>query len=366
METICSFVAPGSCNTLHRADGTLIAAAAPTGDQPRLDLDFLRGPSYPNGEAASAGDYLDECGGFQDSDALAMRGREGFVDVAYGRARHDWAGALWLQYWFFYHYEDKALLGLERREGDWEMVQLRLGEGGVPDAATFAQHAGAERPGWDQVELASAGDGLAAVIYPARGSHPSRPRAGSHEAPVVPDHNDGLGPCLRPRLAAIGGDGPGWVLWPGRWGSTRRREHFEADSPRGPREHPQWWDPAELHEEARPWTGARSPAAAGDSLAPAPARTETRRGEPRGRLLSVRRSRQRGGRAGGGSSPPPSTTPEIPVAASRSRSRAARESSRSSVQPIAAGAECAPPSPLTAASPARRSPPASIRWERAG
>jgi hypothetical protein len=255
VATICSLVAAGRCNSLHRADGARIAAAAPGEGEAQLGLDFLRGASYPNGEPARPGDYLDECGGAHAADALAMRQGKGHADVVYGRARHDGEGRLWLQYWFFYYYDDKGLLGLEQHEGDWEMVQLRLDAELAPEAATFAQHAGAERLSWNQVELADSGEGPALVVYPARGSHASLPRAGSFEAPVVPDHNDGLGPRLRPALTVIADDGPSWVLWPGRWGATRRRECFEADSPRGPREHPQWWDPAELHREARPWKG---------------------------------------------------------------------------------------------------------------
>ncbi|MEX2106851.1 MAG: hypothetical protein WD810_08125 [Solirubrobacterales bacterium] len=275
---ICGVVAAGRCNTLHRADGALIAAAAPAAGEPRLELDFLRGGTYSNGEPVHEGDYLDECGGSHASDAAAMRRREeGCADVAYGRARHDDQGRLWLQYWFFYYYDDRGLLGLEQHEGDWEMVQLRLGEGDVPEAATFARHAGAERLSWDQVVLGSTGQGRAPVVFPARGSHASLPRPGSHEAPVVADHNDGLGPRRRPRLVPIADDGPDWVLWPGRWGATRRRQYFEAESPRGPREQPHWWDPAELHAEARPWAGASDPGVGGNLVAPPAPRIEARR-----------------------------------------------------------------------------------------
>jgi hypothetical protein len=276
VSTICNLVMPGRSNSLHRADGTLIAAAAPTRGEALLEIGFLRGGAYPNGEPVRDDDYLDECGGSHDADALAIRAREpDFADVVYGRARRDRAGALWLQYWLFFYYEDKGLLGIERREGDWEMVQLRVGTGGAPEAATFAQHGGAERLRWDQLELALTDEGQAPVVYLARGSHAPRPRPGSYPAPFVPDHNDGLGPRLRPRLSAIGDDGPGWVLWPGRWGSTRRREYFEADSPRGPRQQPQWWDPAELHEEAAGWTGEMS----GDEEASPPPRLQAHREE---------------------------------------------------------------------------------------
>jgi hypothetical protein len=259
VSTICDLVMPGRSNSLHRADGTLIASAAPTRGEALLEVGFLRGGAYPNGEPVHDGDYLDECGGSHADDALAIRARApDFADVVYGRARRDREGALWLQYWLFFYYEDKGLLGIERREGDWEMVQLRIGAEGTPEVATFAQHGSAERLRWDELELALTDEGQAPVVYLARGSHTPRPRPGSCPAPFVPDHNDGLGPRLRPRLSPIGDDGPGWVLWPGRWGSTRRREYFEVDSPRGPRQQPQWWDPAELHEEAAGWSAAVS------------------------------------------------------------------------------------------------------------
>ncbi len=125
VAAICEFAAPGRCNTLHREDGALIAAAEPSGGEPRLDAGFLHGSTYPNGELVRGGDYVEECGGFRAADARAMR-RQGRGDVAYGHARRDGEGRLWLQYWFFYYYDDKGLLGIEQHEGDWEMVQLRL------------------------------------------------------------------------------------------------------------------------------------------------------------------------------------------------------------------------------------------------
>ncbi len=293
--TICEVAAGGRSNSLHRADGSVIAAARPAAGEAQLSLEFLGGPRYANGEPARSGDYLDECGGAHAEDALAIRDRDpAHADVVYGRARHDRGGGVWLQYWFFYYLKDRGLLGLERREGDWEMVQLRLGEDGKPEAATFARHGGGERLRWDQLELALTGDGQAPVVYPARGSHASLPRPGSYPAPVLADHNDGLGPRVRPRLEPIADDGPGWVLWPGRWGSTRRREHFEADSPRGPRRQPQWWDPAAFHEEARPWNG-ETLTAKGEG-APATPHLEARL---EGRLAMISYGFPRGGGAPG-------------------------------------------------------------------
>lgn len=276
VSTICSFAAAGRCNSLHRADGSLIASVEPGCGEARLDLDFL-GDSYPDGKPARRGDYLDECGGSHAADALELRRRADDGDVVYGRARRDGEGRLWLQYWFFFYYDDRGLLGLEQHEGDWELFQVRIDAEGHPDAATFVRYSGADTLGWDQVKLAGSEDGQVAVVHPARGSHAPLPRPGSFQAPAVPDHNDGRGPRVRPRLEPIGDDGPSWVLWPGRWGATRRREYFEGDSPRGPREHPSWGDPAEVHREGRPWSGPVQTAQVFPDRSPAPIAIEVRR-----------------------------------------------------------------------------------------
>jgi hypothetical protein len=276
VATICSLALPGRCNTLHRADGTLIAATKPRDGEAKLDLDFLGGPVYANGAPALEGDYLGECGASPAADALELRRRPGRSDVVYGRARHDEDGRLWLQYWLFFYFDDKGLLGIEGHEGDWEVLQIRIGEDGLPDAATFVRHGNPDSLDWDQVQLAESEDGAVAVIYPARGSHAPLPAPGSFAAPTLPDHNDGLGPRVRPRLEVIADDGPGWVLWPGRWGSTRRRSYFEANSPRGPREYPCWWDPGELHRESRPWNEATAAGPAISGGPPEPIAVEAR------------------------------------------------------------------------------------------
>jgi hypothetical protein len=198
------------------------------------------------------GDYIEESGGSHAADALAMRRRQNCADVVYGRACRDGEGRHWLQYWLFFYYNDKGFLNLGLHEGDWEMIQLRLGEDGRPEEATYGQHSGGARAAWDELERRATPDGEAPVIYCARGSHACMFRAGRKAAPVVPDHNDGLGPAVRPQLVPIGNSELGWAGWPGRWGSTRRREAFEGDSPRGPCRQPHWHEPAEFHRESRP------------------------------------------------------------------------------------------------------------------
>ena len=267
--TICALALPGRCNSLHRADGTLIATAAPAGGEAKLELSFLGAGAYADRQPASRGDHLDECGGSLAADALALHRDPGFADLVYGRAGHGPAGTLWLQYWLFFYFADRGHLGIEQHEGDWQLVQLGLGRDGEPRVVTLAREGGALRLAWEEVETTASADGPVAVVYPARGSHAPLPRTGTFAAPVVPDHNDGGGPLVRPRLEPIGDDGPGWVHWPGRWGATRRREYFEADSPRGPGRRPEWWDPVELEREAQPWEGEG--AGTLDGLAPPPA-----------------------------------------------------------------------------------------------
>jgi hypothetical protein len=253
VSTICSFATAGRCNSLHRADGSLIASVEPGHGGARLSLEFLGGDLYANGEEPRRGDYLEACGGSPVLDALESRRRQGDGDRVYGRSRHDGDGQLWLQYWFFFYYADRGFLGLGRHEGDWQVFQIRMGRNGRPEAATFARRSDAYSLSWEEVELGGSEDGQVAIVRPARGSHALLPRSGTLPAPIVPDHNDGQGAMVRPELELIAEDRPGWVRWPGRWGSTRRREYFEGESPRGPQDHPGWWDPGELHREGRPW-----------------------------------------------------------------------------------------------------------------
>jgi len=251
VATIAEMEIGPRCNTLHRAGGELIASVLPASGAARLHLGYLGEATYADGRPARSDDYLDEAGGSHARDACAMRRREGYGNVVYGRSVSG-GGRLWLQYWLFYYYSDKCFLNVGRHEGDWEMVQLRLGEDGRPDELTLNRHGVAERASWERIERAQGDDGEAPVIYVGRGSHAPLPRPGTYPAPQAPDHNDGHGPRSRPRLVAVPAESPGWLRWPGRWGATRRREAFEGDSPHGPAQQRQWADPAGFHAAGRP------------------------------------------------------------------------------------------------------------------
>jgi hypothetical protein len=228
-------------NVLKRKNGTVLAKAGAG-----LSLDFLGSYAGPTRD-----DFLDAAGRDYVADARRLHAKPAYADRIYGHVVKDRKGATWLQYWFFYYYNDKQFLGLGLHEGDWEMIQLRLGAGGVADAVTFAQHDRAERCRWNGVEKCSDG---APVVYVARGSHASLLRKGRHDAPVVPDDCDAKGPLVKPALEELTLP---WAKWPGLWGSTKAGSPVESSSPRGPVDHLQYTDPLTKHEAAKDCQDAR-------------------------------------------------------------------------------------------------------------
>ena len=90
--------------------------------------------------------------------AAALHRQAKYRDRVYGHARRDRNGRLWLQYWLFYYYNDFQLLGPlvsgGKHEGDWELVQFRLGPSEQPEQAVYSQHKAAESRAWTDVRKA--------------------------------------------------------------------------------------------------------------------------------------------------------------------------------------------------------------------
>jgi hypothetical protein len=226
-------------NQLRRAGGQVIATAGNG-----LSLDTLA-PQYADGTSADKTDVL----GIQGKDYRTQytRLREARADlrnVVYGHAQTDPDGKLWLQYWFWYFYNDYQLAcGFGLHEGDWEMVQLRLA-GDEPELALYAQHAYAESRPWDQVEKTADGR---PVTYPGRGSHASYFAPGLYETQGWYDIVDGGREAPELKLVAVPDAEPGWVAWPGSWGDTKPHiKDLEEPSPSGPAQHPYWKHPEQL------------------------------------------------------------------------------------------------------------------------
>ncbi len=240
----------GYANALRRTDGTVVARAGHG-----LTLDFLRPDRYADGQEVRDGDFLDGAGSQYVADARRLHADAGLANRIYGVVRPGAAGHRWLQYWFFYYYNDKSLVGFGVHEGDWEGVQIRVDGRGHPDEVTFAQHDGGERATWSEVEIDEATN--APIVYVALGSHASYLRRGAHEAPIVDDICDAGGRRVRPDLEVVTDDMPSWVRWPGRWGASPPKGLISFPSPPAPRTQGRWGNPDHFHAAARRYQASR-------------------------------------------------------------------------------------------------------------
>jgi hypothetical protein len=234
---------------------------------PALALTVLRDLEYGENNPVADTDRICLASKRYRSDYSRLRKeRPELRNKIYGRAARGTDGRLWLQYWFFYVYNDYQLaarFGLH--EGDWEMASLRIDEAaGEPDLAVYAQHAYAEARPWDEVLK----DGGRPLVYVARGSHGSYFETGMFNTEVFYDIADGDRETPELELVTLAGDDPAWPRWPGIWGATRARWKAESDSPASPVSHPQWEDPAQVMELAK-----QRPAGATRVDPPAPAGT---------------------------------------------------------------------------------------------
>src|SRR5262249_27197990 len=135
-------------NVLVRQKGAVIAAATPASGQAQLSLDFLGPAAY---DRVSAADAIGDPGHDYGRQYAQLHPQKRYRNRIYGRAATDRKGGLWLQYWFWYFYNDASFLGFGLHEGDWEMIELRIGDGGRPDTAVYAQHRHAGPRPWPRV-----------------------------------------------------------------------------------------------------------------------------------------------------------------------------------------------------------------------
>jgi hypothetical protein len=180
--------------------------------------------------------------------------------VVYGRV----AGGGWLQYWIYFaaNPQDRGILRSGRHAGDWELVQYRVDGRGQPVEAVYAQHSGAERCGWPEVERR----GGRPVVYLANGSHAAYFHAGTRDRmwPDPNDEADGRGTVQRPRVVEVTAREPAWMRFRGAWGGARAGWFPpEQSSPPGPafQGRGRWSDPQGWAERARDCTGRRCAAA---------------------------------------------------------------------------------------------------------
>ena len=266
--SVQSFVADSDLEQLVGGSWTLVDPDPEPGDLPgpgtgtwRLNQDSCT-PTLPIGGLA----------------CYAAAGAEGAgASVVYGRVARV-AGAIVLQYWFFY-YDDvysytypASNFIWQAHEGDWEVVNVVLSEDEVPQFVGYSQHCLGQTRAWSTTPLL----GTHPIVHVADGSHANYFTAGTHpidircipppaiafllanHLPLPDDHAFDGGEVAGPRGA--GGtfthirqveDGhPSWMSFPGSWGET---QYFHApapigtvpfgSSPQGPAYHAVWANP---------------------------------------------------------------------------------------------------------------------------
>jgi hypothetical protein len=214
------------------------------------------GATYGNGTPAKNTDLISNPGKNYREQARKLHANPRYANRMYGHAVVDSENRLWLQYWFFYFYNDYNLIGnflkAGLHEGDWEMVQLRLQDDETPDLAVYAQHTAADTRPWNQVDVVP-GAPDRPLVYVARGSHASYFEPGRHWTGHWFDYADGKRrtPDLSLNVVVEGKDSWRWIRWPGFWGDTKKGPSpLDSDSPRGPADHDQWDDPLTLVKKA--------------------------------------------------------------------------------------------------------------------
>jgi hypothetical protein len=254
--TVDEFI--GSSDLLQRGEDGLYHLIDPgpaglpvRGDGLRLDV---RGCDPLAGLAALS------CYDALDTGPTAVYGR---VDVH--------AGAVVLQYWFFYAYDFWSLqyppsnLVWQAHEGDWEVVSVVLDEQRQPVEAAYSQHCTGQRKAWAAV--AKAGDHP--LVFVANGSHANLFAAGVRPIarPCIPPQALALldqlqivpldvavpGRTIGPGALAIErihDNSPRWLRFPGTFGAT---QWIHAPAPIGnlvagagpesPQLHDVWADP---------------------------------------------------------------------------------------------------------------------------
>jgi hypothetical protein len=232
-------------NLLLSSHGELIATV---GGEPAVTLELLG--AYPDERSIHEDDSLCQGPNVQ-GDARRMEGDPRYDGMLYGRVVRGERGRTWLQYWWWFYFNPKNLLGFGKHQGDWEMIQIELGADGRPDVLTYAQHAHGEGRKASHVEWKERDGGLHPVVYVAPLSHASYFEAQTQPYPGGIDHPYGDGPEAWLPVKEFGP----WNDWPGYWGS---REHVIAgrvgNPPRSPaHQGGKWKDPAAFQAKRFPW-----------------------------------------------------------------------------------------------------------------
>ncbi len=173
--------------------------------------------------------------------------------VTYAHVSRDEAqDRITIQYWFFYYYND----GINKHEGDWEMMQVMLQSDTSPEWVVLSQHHGGTRRSWAETRVE---EGTHPAVFVALGSHanyfvpdevyPFGVTFGNFDVHVS-DRTGGSG-RIAPQVISVPGredvlaepetwSGIEWLLYGGLWGELALQSDFGG--PLGPAFKGEQWD----------------------------------------------------------------------------------------------------------------------------
>jgi hypothetical protein len=226
-----------------------------------------RGPSAADLHGLGEGFYLDFPGSSTTPGCVYERDFDKYVGddaptvYAHVVQQPDEPGLVFVQYWFYWYYNDWN----NKHESDWEGITLKfeassldeaISEG--PVAVGYSQHEGGERAAWDDDKLEREGDHP--VVYSSAGSHASYFGSAVFLGRGASEGfgcDDTSGPSDRldvdvvvlPDTVDDPSDPLAWLAYDGRWGE---RQHGSFNGPTGPAVKDRWMEPAPWFDDLRP------------------------------------------------------------------------------------------------------------------
>lgn len=249
----------GGRSRLLRGSRTLATASTNSTPFP-LSLSALSGSSYPDGTAVRPIDSVAISGPLRPQNLWgSIKSEPALAPVIYGRVvAPDPVGddPVWVQYWMCYFYNN-TIGGAHY--GDWEMVQYRVGPGGILEAG-YAAHQWGHRLSVEHISMETGGEGTQPRprVFVGSRSHASYPAAGEWGGFIRNafhiDQCDGrVRRDLDLEILPVGA--AGWWDWPGRWGGN-------GNSPKGLASRWCWQSPGDFPSNWKHWRGDSGPLAA--------------------------------------------------------------------------------------------------------
>jgi hypothetical protein len=225
----------------------------------RGDPVVMRGPGASDLAGLGEGFFLDFPGDSLKPGCIYEQDFERYVDgveptvYAHVVQQPDEPGLVFVQYWFYWYYNDWN----NKHESDWEGITLKFEASSIeealrtePVAVGYSQHEGGERADWDDDKLSREGD--RPIVYSSARSHASYFGSALYLGRAASEGfgcDETTGPSVRIDPAVVvlpdrvdDPDDPlAWLSYGGRWGE---RQSGAFNGPTGPAAKARWLEPA--------------------------------------------------------------------------------------------------------------------------